>query len=334
MRALELLDGLSRKKAETVGIVDAWKDFHDNAEAGNRNFIAQLITQVPVEKDQQDPTGTTYLLSYKETLQRLIKAPLTTPAELGIAEHSELVKYETSREIEKKTVMTDQKFKTLENLHTHINAVIEGRAETASERKARDQAITERNHEKERADSAEGQAKEYLEKLSQYYGAEVLRFLKLLQPIEIIIIGLNCEGLSQNKIVDELRRRGEGKAKPFVGATVNRFKGFIQGKRTPEALAQSEAAANAYSEDVATEGTTRTTEATTPVQYYDEINEHETESTRQDAKMERECIIKAYDKAGEADKSAFLKTYSWLKAELEKRDRIRKEADKRGNTKT
>ena len=158
------------------------------------------------------------------------------------------------------TPLTDEERKLDETKHQVANEVYKDTR--AIYETMIDESCSETDKAERKTKAAEEMAKDYADKLGKYYGVEVLRFLKQLQPIEIIIIGLNCEGMSQDKIVAELRRRDSGKAKEFVGKTIRKFEGFSSGKITPEALQHSESSADVYSEDAKTGATIHTTAET------------------------------------------------------------------------
>jgi hypothetical protein len=145
----------------------------------------------------------------------------------------------------------DRDMDVLQNSAADVRAETFGPEREAAARMA-GKSIPREISERRKKEVAQEQAEQYLEKLSQYYGAEVLRFLKRLQPIEIIIIGLNCEGLSQDKIVAELQRRNMGRGKAFVNVTIRKFNGIKLGKRVPEAVITSQNAGKEYAEDAKT----------------------------------------------------------------------------------
>jgi hypothetical protein len=148
IRPVEALSRLNIREVKQAGVIDAWRYFHDHPEASRRDMLERLVAHVSAKENLRDPKGNTFRLSMKDTFDKLTKAPLTTPAELGIAKHPELVAFEKERLMEKKTVMTSGGFNNAEHTAEHIRDVLEERANTERERFARDNEKTGKHQER------------------------------------------------------------------------------------------------------------------------------------------------------------------------------------------
>lgn len=162
--------------------------------------------------------------------------------------------------------------------------------------------------EKEKRLGAEIKAGRYEKQLTENLGMKALRILKQFDtPAQLIVLKLNDEGKSQNAIVEALRKlKVTPRNKSFVNKTVKRYNGLKLGKRTPDALEKSRM-------------TTRSGEAITPTQIEDDEN-----LSDKSLKADRDETVRDYRKAKPDDRPSYLKAYPWLKADLERRARLKK----------
>jgi hypothetical protein len=110
-----------------------------------------------------------------------------------------------------------------------------------------------------------------------------------------------------------------------VNKTIKRFDGFKIGKVAPDGIYKSQGAEGSRGR---ADGSGGLVKLVTPVEYFDD-NPDENYVTRRDSKRERETIIESYRKASALDQLAFFKFHPWLAKELDKRERMKKEDNKR-----
>lgn len=154
----------------------------------------------------------------------------------------------------------------------------------------------------EQAKAAKALAAKYADKLERDLGLEALRILKKFKtPAELIVVGLNDDGKSQNAIVEKLRALDvTPRTKLFVNQTIKCYNGLKLGKRTPDAMEKTRKAGKQYTEE-AGKPIPESVE-TTDFVYPEE---------------DRKSIVAAYNKATTEERREMLNGYPWLRKALD-----------------